>query len=161
MFDKFGEFNSYQEINLAAAGQKDEGDTQALMELAKENGIDEEDVEYYLDDIVEELCTPMIAALGKLKIEEQDLNPEGIMEDWTNYIRTLCSQDEAICLALRLKSKSLKGCISQLLKWSFDHAKAVDNDIKKMAGISQNVKLGMPGIRDAHRIIKEYYLGGK
>ena len=159
MFDKFGEFDSYREINLAAAGQKDEGDEKALMELAEENGIDKEDAEDYLDGVIEELCTPLIAALGKLKIEEEDLKPKGIMEDWSSYIRTLCSQDETICLAVRLKSKSLKGCISQLLRWSFDHMESIDGDIKKMAGISQNVKLGMPGIRDAHRIIKEYYGG--
>lgn len=40
MFDKFGEFDSFEEINKAAAGQKEEGDEAALKDLAKENGID-------------------------------------------------------------------------------------------------------------------------
>ena len=44
MFDKFGEFDSHEELNRAAAAQLKEGDDEALMALAQENGIDEEDV---------------------------------------------------------------------------------------------------------------------
>ena len=43
MFDKFGEFDSVEELNRAAAAQKAEGDEQALVLLAQENGIDKED----------------------------------------------------------------------------------------------------------------------
>lgn len=159
MFDKFGEFDSWQEINLAAAGQKDEGDTEALMELAIENGIDREDVQDYLDGVVQELCNPVIAAMGKLKVEEDDLEPVDIMKDWVNYIRTLCATNETICLAVRLKSKSLKGCIAELLRYAWKHQYDIDKDIIKAAGVSGNVKLGMPGMREAHRIIREYYGG--
>ena len=48
MFDTFGEFDSAEELNAAAAGQKAEGDTGALKELAEENGIDEDDVQDYM-----------------------------------------------------------------------------------------------------------------
>lgn len=68
MFDKFGEFNSYEELNLAAEGFKKEGDMDSLMELAEENGINREDVEDYLDGILTELTTPTAAALGRLDI---------------------------------------------------------------------------------------------
>ena len=162
MYDKFGEFDSYNEINLAAAGLKAEGDEKALIELAIENGLDKEDAEDYMDDCLPKLCNELTAALGKLAVEEKDLQPKDIMEDWVGYIRTLCSTDERICLAVRLKSKSLKGCIGALLKWAFSHQQQVDKDIIKAAGVSAGkITLGMPGIREAHRIIKEYYGGVK
>ena len=40
MFEKFGNFNSYEEINQKAAEFVAASDEQSLMELAKENGID-------------------------------------------------------------------------------------------------------------------------
>lgn len=40
MFDKFGEFDSAEELNRAAAAQKAEGDLEALIALAVGNGID-------------------------------------------------------------------------------------------------------------------------
>ena len=45
MFDKFGEFDSVEELNRAAAGQKEQGDLEALISLAIENGLDKEDAE--------------------------------------------------------------------------------------------------------------------
>lgn len=162
MYETFGEFDSWEEINEAAKGQRDEGDEEALKKLAKENGIDIEDAEDYFDGVISELCSPLIAAIGKLKIEEKDLKPENIMEDWINYIRALCSEDETFCIAVRKKGKSLKGCIAALLSWSFNHQKSVDADIIKAANIKANrVTLGIPGMRTAHQLIKEYYLGGK
>ncbi len=161
MWDKFGEFDSWEEINKAAEGQKEEGDKEALKELAEENGIDIEDAEDYFDNVIPELCNPLIAALGKIKVEEEDLKPKDIMVDWINYIRTLCSSDKNICMAVRKKDKSLKGCIGALLKWSFDHQQNVDKDIIKAAGVKTGkVTLGVPGMREAHKLIKEYYLGG-
>lgn len=160
MYEKFGEFDSWEEINKAAEGQKEEGDMEALKELAKENGIDIEDAEDYFDGIIPELCTPLIAALGKLKVEEEDLKPKDIMIDWINYIRTLCSNDKNIRLAVRKKDKSLKGCIGALLKWSFGHQQQIDKDIIKAAGVSASkITLGIPGMREAHKLIKEYYGG--
>ena len=160
MYEKFGEFDSWEEINKAAEGQKEEGDTEALKELAKENGIDIEDAEDYIDGVIPELCTPLIAALGKLKVEEEDLKPKDIMEDWLNYIRQLCSSDPEICRNVRKKKKSLKGCIGALLKWSYNHQQTINKDIITAAGISGGrVTIGIPGIRTAHQIIKEYYGG--
>ena len=43
LFEKFGEFGSAEELNRAAEGLKEEGDTQGLRLLAEENGIDLED----------------------------------------------------------------------------------------------------------------------
>lgn len=162
MYDKFGEFDSWEEINKAAAGLKEEGDEKSLVALAIENGIDKEDAEDYIDGAVDKLCNPLIAALGKIAVEEKELKAKDIMEDWVNYIRTLCSEDENIALGVRKKDKNLKGCIGQLLSWSFKHQQNVDKDIIKAAGISANkVTLGIPGIRTAHQLIKEYYGGAR
>ena len=45
MFDKFGEFDSAEEINRAAKAQLKEGDKEAIEGIAMENGLDQEDVE--------------------------------------------------------------------------------------------------------------------
>lgn len=44
MFEKFGEFDSCEELNRAAAAQLAEGDTDAIYTIAEENGIDRESV---------------------------------------------------------------------------------------------------------------------
>lgn len=161
MFDKFGEFDSWEEINKAAEGQKAEGDEEALLILAKENGIDKEDAEDYFDGAIQELCTPLTAAFGKLDVENEDLKPKDIMDDWYKYIMTLVAADEQMAIAVRKKGKSLKGCIAKLLKWSFEHQQKVDKDILQAAGVSASkVTIGIPGMGTAHKIIKEYYLGG-
>lgn len=161
MFDRFGEFDSAEELNKAAAGQKAEGDKEALIALAEENGIDREDAEDYFDGNIHEFTNPLLAAMGKLEVEKADLKPEGIMEDWIYYIQTICGRDEPMRLAVRKKGKSLKGCIGALLKWSFDYKKTVDDEIIKAAGIKTGrVELGIPGMNTAHKIITEYYLGG-
>lgn len=161
MFDKFGEFDSWEEINKAAEGQKAEGDEESLFILAKENGIDKEDAEDYFDGAIQELCTPLTAAFGKLDVENEDLKPKDIMDDWYKYIMTLVAADEQMAIAVRKKGKSLKGCIAKLLKWSFEHQQKVDKDILQAAGVSASkVTIGIPGMGTAHKIIKEYYLGG-
>lgn len=160
MFDKFGEFDSWEEINKAAEGQKEEGDIEALKELAKENGIDIEDVTDYQNSIINELCTPLTAAMGKIDIEVADLNPKkDIMIDWIDYIRTQIADDEDIRTAVRKKGKSLKGCIGMILKWGKNNMHDIDSEIKSAAGFSGNVKLGMPASLTVKKIIKDYYLG--
>ena len=74
MFEKFGEFNSAEEINECAAGLKDEGDEKSLYALAEENGLTKEDVEDYLDNCVDELCNTSMAAIGKLEVEEKEIS---------------------------------------------------------------------------------------
>lgn len=169
MFDKFGEFDSFEELNRAAAAQLMEGDTDAVYALAKENGLDPEDAEDYIAGEVSELCTARMAALGKLMVEAEDLKPEEIMQDWLSYIRVQVMERDDMCLAVRKKGKSLRGCIAVLLAWSFRHAKEVDREVVKEA--AKTVKeistraggrawLGIPGMGTAHTLIREYYCGG-
>ena len=54
MFDKFGKM-SYDELIRTAKAEKEEGDEEALIALAQENGLDQEDAEDYMDDLTEVL----------------------------------------------------------------------------------------------------------
>lgn len=161
MFEKFGEFDSCEEINRAAAAQLKEGDTDAVYAIAKENGIDLEDAEDYIDGLVPELASPLMAAYGKLAVEEADLQPYEIMADWIGYIRQRCAEDPELAAAVRRKGKSLKGCIAEIMKWSFENAKPVPEDIKRACGISFRVTLGIPGMATAKDLITKYYKEGK
>lgn len=167
MFDKFGEFDSYKELNEAAEGQKAEGDTQAIFDIAEENGIERGDAEDFINGEAPELCNPLMAAYGKIAVEEKDLKAtQNIIQDWIDYIRVVCDEEvmdgkENFCLAVRRKDKSLKGCIAKLLKWSFEKQWDVDKDIIKAAEINASkVTLGIPDMMTAKKIIREYY-GGK
>lgn len=158
MFDRFGEFNSAEEINEAVATQLAEGDLDAIYAIAEENGIDKEDAEDFIDGCVSELVNPLMAAFGKLKVEAAELKPYEIMEDWLSYIMIRCQEDVDMAVAVRKKGKSLKGCIGELLKWSMKNAQPVDKDILNACNISYKVTLGIPGMGRAKQIITDYYM---
>ena len=161
MFEKFGEMGSYKEINELAENLRQEGDTDSLRAMAEENGIPSDFAEMYLDGMIPELCDPVTAAIGKLDAECRELKPQEIMEDWVEYIKGLCMEHEEAALQVRAKGKSLKGCIAELLKWSFRHMKDVDKEILKAAGVSGKVSLGIPGMGQAKKLIRDYYGGRK
>lgn len=162
MFDKFGEFDSYDEINELAENLFNEGDLDSLKAMAEENGIQEEVVELYTQGEVPVLCDPLTAAIGKIEVESADLRPKEIMEDWVEYLKGQCMEKEEIALAVRRKGRSLKGCIADLLSWSFKNQHKVDGDIIKAAGVKAGkVTLGIPGMGRAKQIIREYYVDGR
>lgn len=159
MFDKFGEFDSVKELNMCAEGLRTEGDLASLAELAVENGIDKEDAQDYAEGCVDKFVTPLMAAMGKLQVECQELKPKEIMADWVEYIKTQCMESEMMAVAVRRKGKSLKGCIAELLKWSFGNQIPVDKDVLAAAGVkASKVTLGIPGMGTAKRIITDYYM---
>lgn len=160
MFDKFGEMNSYKEINELADNLFNEGDQESLKEMAKENGILQEFVEMYLQGDIPVLCDPLTAALGKIDVEAEELKPKEIMEDWVEYLRGQCMENEILAHQVRKKGKSLKGCIAALLKWSFANQIPIGQDILKEAGVKAGkVTLGIPGMARAKKIITDYYMG--
>ncbi len=162
MFDKFGEMDSYEEINELADNLFNEGDTESLKAMAQENGIGKDFVEMYLQGDIPMLCDPLAAALGKIDVEAAELKPKEIMEDWVEYLRGRCMDDEAVALRVRKKGKSLKGCIAALLSWSFKNQQNIDKGIIKAAGASAGkVTLGIPGMARAKQIITDYYMGDK
>lgn len=160
MFEKFGELNSFGEINELAENLFNEGDIDSLKEVAKENGIQEEIVEMYLQGDIPVLCDAMTAAVGKIEVEAEELKPKEIMEDWVEYLKAQCMEDEILAHQVRKKGKTLKGCIGAMLKWSFGHQQPIDKDIIKAAGVAAGrVTLGIPGMGRAKKIIREYYMG--
>lgn len=159
MFDKFGELDSFEEINELADNLFNEGDIDSIRIVAKENGIEEEMVQMFLDGDIPFLCDPLTAALGKIEIEAAELKPKEIMEDWVEYLKRQCGENEQIALQVRRKGKSLKGMIGAILGWSYAHQIKIDDEILELAGVTQRVTLGEPGAGRAKKIIKDYYLG--
>lgn len=159
MFEKFGNMTT-EELNKAAAGLKEEGDLASLKTLALENGLDEADAEDYADGLTEEFASPLMSALGKLKVEEEALKPKGILNDWIGYIRFEVSQDVEMQISVRNTDKTLTGCIGAILAWAFENQWEVPKEIVKAAGVnSSRVTLGEPDMRQAKKIISEYYGG--
>ena len=160
MFDGFGEFNSADEINLAAEGLIFEKDIESLYKLAEENGI-----ERYCCDIAIESNTPIIcdtvsAAIGKLDIESHEMKLKELMVDWVEYIKEQCFENEAVAKNVRNSKYHLEECISRILAWSFKNAEEVPKKICEAAGIKNaNVKFGIPGMKTVKKIIDEYYGG--
>lgn len=159
MFDKFGEFDSADEMNRAAAARRKEGDNEAILAIAEENGIDREDAIDFIDGCVAAFVTSLMAAYGKLDIEAKEMKPYEIMEDWLQYIKLKCAEEPEMAVAVRRKGKSLKGCIAALLEWSMKNQRPVDSEILKAVKINYKVTLGIPGMGRAKKIITEYYLG--
>lgn len=160
MYEKFGELDSCGEINVLAENLFNEGDYDSIKNLAEENGIPEDYVAMYLAGDIPSLCDPLAAALGKIDVEAGELKPQGILEDWVEYIRGQCMEDGCMAVLARRRGKSLKGCMAALLSWSFGHQQPVDKDILKAAKVTAGrVTLGIPGMAQAKEIIRKYYKG--
>lgn len=162
MFDKFGKFNGVEELNEKAAELMVAKDYEGIKALAKENGIDTEDAEDFIDGVIPIFATPYCAVTGRIEVESEELQPYEIMADWVSYIKATVLENPDMCEAIMKKDKSLKGCIASLLKWSLGHQYTIPSDIVKESGISAGrVTLGIPGIGTAKKLIREYYLGGE
>ena len=161
MFDKFGELNSYKEINELAENLLNEGDIDSIQVMAEENGIEEDYVTLYCRGDIPTLCDAATAAWGKIGIEAEELKPKEIMADWMEYLKAQCMEDEALARQVRRKGKSLKGCIGALLAWSFQNQQDIGKDILKAAGVKTGkVTLGIPGMKKKKKIIRAYYTEG-
>lgn len=172
MFEKFGEFDSAEEINEKAKELAKNGDKDGLYMLAEENGLDREEVEDYMDapfpPAYEEFVTPLMAAVSKVELESKVLKINGILSDWKGIILQQCSDDVEFRRAVRRKGKELKQCMAALIKYSFENKVQVSDDIVKATKVINHGKeeplrgplyLGVPNAAEAKRIIREYYLG--
>lgn len=140
MFDLFGEFDSAEELNLAAAGQREQGDREALLSLAKENGIDQEDAEDYMDGLMDELVNPLMAAVGKIEVENKHLKLAGVLEDWKDAVLEMCTEDEKMQRAVRKKGKSLKECIKNVEK-RMERSGMKENPIDVMIVLNEKMEI--------------------
>lgn len=82
MYDRFGEFDSAEEINETAVNLRKEGDREGLEVLARENGIDRETLDLFLSGDLLYLCDGMTAAIGKIEVEAGEVDCAEIMGDW-------------------------------------------------------------------------------
>ena len=156
MFDKFGKM-SYDELIRTAKAEKEEGDEEALIALAQENGLDQEDAEDYMDDLTEVLCTPREAAVARIEMETKELEVSGIWEEWKGFALEMCMQEEDLACAVCRKNRSLLGLFGKLLKLGFDSKQRVDKRICKEAGLNDNVYTGIPTRQQVAETISNYY----
>lgn len=168
MFEKFGEFDSAEEMNRKAAEMLTAGDTKRILQLAEENGIEKEDAEDFIDGYTQEFASPLMATMGKLKVESTDLELKGIVNDWKDQILDLCTDDKEICVAVRKKGKQLKECMARLITFSFENKVQISDKIVKATKVKHNGKteqfrgplyLGIPSRSQVKQIVREYYLG--
>lgn len=166
MFEKFREMD-YEEFIRTAIAEKQEGDLEALIALAVENGLEKEDAEDYMDSITESLATPYMAAIAKIEGEAKELGLKGHQLDQKDTIMALLDEDEGLCLAVRKKDKSLTECLAKILTYSSECAVQVPDAIVKLAEFRMGGRKGpMRGPvyeggetkADVRRIAKEYYL---
>lgn len=160
MFDKYGEFDSAEELREAITNQINEGDEAAAFEIAKENGIDPMDIDDIIDGTpAEEVLTPCVVALGKIQIEaEAYKHNDSIIVDWIEYIKALAIDSEKASRMIRKRGRTLAECLGELLSFSYKHAFEIPREISKAAGINNaNVKLGIPNAGKCKEIIRGYY----
>lgn len=165
MFEKFGEFDTPEELNRAAAAQKEQGDEEALILLAKENGIDWEDAEDYYNGALDSLATPAMAAIGKLAVESADLKLGGVLSDWVDELRTMCMESEDFARAVRRKGRDLAGYIARTAEEGFKNRTVVERrivnrtkQVKEIVG-GHEFSIGIPDKRTRRHLAEEYYLG--
>ena len=153
MEKKFGIFNSVEELNRAAAGQLKEGDIEALKELAKENGIDADDVEDYVDGYTDELATLQMAVFGKIKIEEEDIkkNKSNIEQMAMNVIstilKTMCTE-QSMAVEVMKKEDGIQNIYRAMRSKAEKHKQG-------------NVGLSCGTDRQLQDIIRSYYTKSK
>jgi len=173
MEKKFGIFNTVEELNRAAAAQKSEGDLEALIGLATENGLEKEDAEEYMEstDLEDFFCNATMAAIGKLNMEAQDLNLKSQMLDWKDFIVQMLTEypvdhaDEdrnAMGNAVFNPDKHLLDVLAAGLKLSSENRVTLDRRITKAAGLPESAgQIGMCGRDELKKIILDYYMGDK
>lgn len=161
MFEKFGEFDSAEEINRAVMAQYEQGDMEAIKTICEENGLDYEMVEWIEED--GKICSVMDAAWGKISIEEKelDITKQELMQDWVDALKHMCVDYPEIAMGVRRKGKRLEECIVKILQYSFKNQVAIPQTLveKALPNFHQKVSLGVPCMKQVKQIIRDYYMG--
>lgn len=150
MFDTFGEFNSVEELNEAAESQKQEGDQLALYALAKENGIEKEDVEDYWNGDTDKLATVSMAVFGRLNIFEKEIEKKSQAEKMPLKVilamtKIMCT-DETMARAVMAKGKRIDSILEAMRSEAGKHK-------------TGNMAMACGTDRQLQEIIKTYYTG--
>ena len=168
MFDKYGEFNSAEEINLKAEELNKTGTRVEIDILAKENGIEKDDVDDYIKGYVDSLTNNLMAAVGKLNVECDEYKIENVLNDWVEELKAECMESEELAKSVRKKGKGLDGFIALLADAGFDKKTIVNKkivskckgDIKKIVG-SHDFYIGIPDKATRRALMYQYYTGKK
>ena len=174
MYDEFGKMD-LNGINAKAEELANAGDNEAVIRLAKENGIPEELASMYIEGETYYMCENVTdAALCRIDVEADNIiGAEEIMGDWADYIRSLIMDRESVALAVMDPKKSFVDCVGKLTVYSIMHAEpappeiikamkdaVTDTQLKKLHMEKRHIeytKIGMPGMGTAKRLIREYY----
>lgn len=143
LFENFGEFDSYEEINEAAAGLLAEGDTESLRALADENGLSE-DVDAYISGELKDLCDPVTAALGKIEVEKKQWE-DPLADDVADYLVSYCDDTE-FAKSVRKKGKRIREASERIVK-------EAEKNVIQIGGRRGNYCGPLKG----YRLIREYY----
>lgn len=146
MFDKYGEFDSAEELNLAAEGFAGEGDTEALFGLARENGIEEEEAQDYLDGYKDELASEYEAAMGRLKVQKNEA-PEVLI----SIALGMCGENESFCRGVMKKGKRVKSAFVALKD-------AARKEARKRISRGETVVSVCETDRDKEKLLASYFL---
>lgn len=165
MFDKFGEFDSFEEINKTAENEKKEGDTEAIKNLAEENGLDPEDTQDYIDGYYDTLCTATSAAEGKVRAEIKEYKiKEGTgLYDFAEEVIGHSIKNADFARAVRKKGKSITGYLASVIDYSFTHGYEVPAEIVKQTKKTKakigghKPILGDTSIKDRIYLMGQYY----
>ena len=164
MFEKFGEFDSYEEINSAAEAQKAEGDTEAILALAKENGLRPDDAQAYIDGEEDELTTLTLAAWGKLDLETEKIGYKEVLKDWIEELKAAAMDNEDLAYQIRRKGTTVEQVVADWASWGVEHAAIVpkstvqlcSNKIRNLVG-NHDFSIGIPTRKKRLEIAKTYY----
>lgn len=152
MFDRFGEFNSVEELNMAAEGQKEQRDEIAFYALAKENGIEKEDAADFWNGDTDKLATVRMAAFGRITVlEEEEINKnknpieKRMLQVILAMIKGMCA-DKDIAEAVMKKGKRLGNILNAMRNEARKHK---FGDVAMSCGTD----------RQLQEIIKVYFTG--
>lgn len=164
MFDKFGEFDSCEEINRVAEAQSKEGDIEALKELAIENGFDPMDAEDYFCGDLDSFCGIKDAALGKLKIEKEEMKLEREFVLLEEELEKECMTDSTVAAGVRRKGKRLAEYLAKVIDKGYEQAVTLPKEILQYvkavpSQYKDRMKTGMPDKATRKEIMRTYYCG--
>lgn len=141
-FDKFGEFDTYEEFINEAKALFESSDTQAVRDLAKENGLDPDDAEAYITGEETVLTDPVSYAIARVNIEKETSTVEKPVAE---YMATIARQVLA------------KGDNPLKTHYKDRHFKNIFEVMRKKAK-DENKTYACGSDRDMEKIMEAYYL---
>lgn len=116
MYEKFGKFDSVEELNARAEELLKSGKEEEVRKLAEENGIPEFFTESYLAGESGELTDWMNAAIGKLDTEAGEHKDRYVpVQPVADYLKSLCIEEQ-FARRVRCRTKSMEACMEYVEK---------------------------------------------